>query len=94
MISCLRVKGISMYPFLFEGDYVVISRISKLRADDVVVIKHKIFGKIIKRVKEISHDNRLILKSDYSKGISSEKIGPITKEDILGKVLFRIKVNH
>ena len=83
-----------MNPFLFEGDYVVISKIPNLRVDDVVVIKHKIFGKIIKRVKEISHDNRLILKSDYSKGISSKQIGSITKEDILGKVLFRIKGNH
>jgi phage repressor protein C with HTH and peptisase S24 domain len=83
-ISRFRVLGHSMEPTYTEGDYVVVVSFLTPKKGDVVVFS-KNGKKMIKRVTRIGSNN-YHFKSD-NHGTS----GTVKKEDIIGKVVLRIK---
>ena len=93
MLNCFKVFGDSMLPSLHAGDYVVTTNILRLKIDDMVVLEHPVFKKIIKRVISLSSKDYVKLSSDNSKGLSMERLGKIKRDRIIGKVLFRISNN-
>ncbi len=92
LIGIFKVDGKSMLPILAEGDFVITSRLlSKIRPNNIVVVEHPSYGRLIKRVLEVSDDHRLWLCGENTSSLTPEKIGWIHTENIKGKVYFSIK---
>lgn len=87
MFSRFLVLGESMYPTFKEGDY-IISRpyfFGTPRVGDVVIISHD--GKnLIKRIEKISGDRYFVTGDNFSSSTDSRVFGPITRDEIVGKV--------
>lgn len=91
-----RVEGDSMFPLLKNGDLVLINPDLKPKIDDIVLANHpfKKSVKIIKRIKEISAENRYFLVGDnQGESTDSRSFGAIGKKDILGRIEAKIKDN-
>lgn len=81
----LRAKGLSMYPFIQEGDLVTLATcdVQKIRRGDVVALPHSVYGNlIIHRVIKIEA-TRLKTKGDYNP-VSD---GWIEREKVLAHVV-------
>ncbi len=66
MIQILKVTGESLSPFFLEGDFVVVSKIPfvlrRIKAGDIVVFRHPVYGTMIKKVEKISPDGEEIFR--------------------------------
>ena len=81
-----------MLPYLTSGDFVIATRFhGPIKVDDLLVINHSYYGRIIKRVKEILPDHSMLVTGDNNESISSEQIGWIKPIHVQGKVLLSIK---
>ncbi|WP_328185903.1 S24/S26 family peptidase [Marinobacter sp. OP 3.4] len=92
-LKLYRVTGDSMLPDLTAGSFVVTlrHRAQTLRVNDVVVVEHAIHGRIIKRVIGIGQDGALSLAGDNAaSSTSTEALGAIRREQVLGRVIWRI----
>lgn len=82
-----------MEPTFYEGERVfasaLICRVKNPRQGDVVILSHPFRNiRIIKRIKEVSPDDRYLVASDNSlEGEDSRAFGAIKREQIIGKVL-------
>jgi len=88
-----RVEGDSMLPILKNGDLVLINLDTEPRIGDIVLAAHpfKKSVKIIKRINEITTENRYFLVGDnQGESTDSRIFGTIAKNDILGKVEAKI----
>ncbi len=91
MLKIYRVHGQSMYPRLSGGDYVIATRFFfRLKKNDIIVAEHPVYGRLIKRVVQID-DNGYWLAGDNPQSVSTEKMGPVKKKQILGKFLFAVR---
>lgn len=86
-----KVTGDSMSPAFFNDDYVIAinRRNAKYKIDDVLVLDHQEYGIIIKRVKEITKE-KVLLTGDNPASVNETQIGWQSKNNILGKVIFKI----
>ncbi|WP_051221683.1 S24 family peptidase [Neptunomonas japonica] len=86
------VRGRSMDPIFRDGDYIVSFswRFSRYRVNDVVIVRHPIYGSIIKRIIDIDNAGAVLLAGDNPASTSSEKIGRQPKQLIIGKLLWHI----
>ena len=73
-----------------ENSYVLTKPVKKMRIDSSFVFRHKFYGLLIKRLVKIDSDKIFGFKETQRKAISMEKIGPIKKKDIMGKVFLNI----
>ena len=88
MLNLFKVKGDSLSPTLEEGDYVLTCRgYCTPKVNDLVVVNHPVYQRVIKRVVAISPEKALRLSGDNSRSVSSEQMGWIGERWILGKVL-------
>jgi len=82
-----------MLPNFKEGDFVLSLSLKfwrQYRKDDVVIIDHLEYGRIIKRV--MSCDQQGVrITGDNPVSTSSDKLGLIQPKDILGKVVMHFK---
>jgi nickel-type superoxide dismutase maturation protease len=88
------VEGDSMLPGLKDGDVVLVDPYAALEIGDVVLARHpfKKSVQIIKRIKEISPENRYFLVGDnLEESTDSRSFGAIPAKDILGKAVCRLK---
>ncbi len=85
-----RVEGNSMVPTLVDGDYVLARRkIASL--GDVVLIRHSSLGLIVKRISNfIDETQRYMVAGDNSLSTSSEVLGPVIADSVMGVVYWRI----
>ncbi len=81
-----------MFPTLDHGDYIVaIKRFrSDYKIDDIVIVEHKIFGEIIKRICTIDAKGNSWLAGDGSDTLSTERMGPIAPSQIRAKMRWHI----
>ena len=84
-ISIMKVREQSMFPSLNDGDYIIVSRWSKCKANDVVVAK----GSGMLLVKRISKTEgaRYYISGDNKQESKGFVVG---KEEIIGKVIFKL----
>lgn len=84
-----------MEPTFREGERVFASallyKLKKPQQGDVVILSHPFRSiLIIKRIKKILENNKYIVTSDNPlESEDSASFGPVQKEKILGKVLFK-----
>ncbi|MCD9188740.1 MAG: nickel-type superoxide dismutase maturation protease [Pyrinomonadaceae bacterium] len=89
-----RVEGDSMLPILKNGDLVLINLNFDPKIGDIVLADHpfKKSVKILKRVKEITAENRYFLIGDNpNESTDSRSFGTILRKDILGKIEAKVK---
>ncbi len=81
-----------MSPLLNDGDFVVITRWwYKLQAGRLVVVYHSRYKIIIKRISDLREGGYFFLSGENSTSVESQQIGRMSKDDLLGVVLFKIK---
>jgi nickel-type superoxide dismutase maturation protease len=87
-----RIEGNSMLPTLKDGDEVLSEPPLNLRIGDIVIAKHPFrITPIIKRITNISVDNKFFLSGDNpDESTDSRSFGEINKKDIFGKVVCRL----
>jgi nickel-type superoxide dismutase maturation protease len=96
MIQILKVTGESLSPFFLEGDFVVVSKIPfvlrKIKAGDIVVFRHPVYGTMIKKVEHITPDGEEILVlGTQPESIDSRQFGPVRRRQLVGKVVWHIR---
>ena len=89
MLGLHKVKGISMLPSFKDDDHVLSIKTKKLKVNDVIILKTKEHGEVLKRVSGI-FSKGIRVKSD-NKQYPSELTNDIHSFDrILGRVILRI----
>jgi phage repressor protein C with HTH and peptisase S24 domain len=96
MIRILKVTGYSLSPSFLSGDYVIVrtshNNPPAFAKGEIVVARHQALGLIIKQVRLDHPDTETLeLEGTHSDSISSEKIGLVPYQDVVGKLLFHIK---
>lgn len=92
-LGIFKVTGPSMQPVYKQGDFVIAFRtvLSNFDKGDVVVINHKHFGKIIKRIKSIDEAGDFLVAGDNTiMSTDTMTIGPVAIEHILGRVMIKV----
>lgn len=89
MIMIFKVRGQSMRPCLSSGDFVVATRFyRKLTIGDIVVFQHTLYGRLIKRIRDINASGMLLLSGDNKYSLSSEEIGWLKYSQVQAKVAY------
>ena len=65
------------------------ARRSSVRAGDVVEIKHRDLGRLVKRVVDYSNDGYWV-SGDSTTSLEAERIGLITRDQILAKFFLKL----
>lgn len=81
-----------MSPTYNHNDYIVSAYwpFIKMYKGHIVVVSHPTFNTIVKRIKSLDNQGRMQLSGDNLLSTESEKIGWVTKENLLGRVIFHI----
>ena len=88
------IKGNSMSPTFENGDVVFLKLTKKIEKNDIILAQHpfKKSVKVLKRITEISDDGKLNLIGDNpSESSDSRSFGLISPENVIGKVVCRLK---
>lgn len=83
-----------MLPSFSSGDYLLIfgSSLCPPQINQVVLVNHPRFGKIVKRISKHHPDNGYLLTGDNpQESTSSQTMGWIPKERIYGRVIWHSK---
>jgi len=81
-----------MLPELTNGDFVIVSKLYfKLKVGDLIVAEHPKYKSIIKRVIKMSTSQGVMLTGTAQESVSSDKMGWISPQHILGKVFCHFK---
>ncbi len=96
MFKVLKVSENSLSPMYQEGDYVVISTIPLIfgapRRGDVIVFRHAVYGTLIKMVEAVMPGGEeLRVLGTHADSVDSRRFGPISRQDVVGKVIWHIK---
>lgn len=88
-----RVNGDSMSPWARSGDYLVLGRFLPRHAEPgrVVVVAHADLGIIVKRIVAVSANGGMRLAGDAAASTSPDTIGLVHGEQVIGRVLLRIR---
>ena len=87
-----RIRGQSMSKVLDEGDFVLGRRLglkSPIDVGDVIEISHPRLGNIVKRLLDCD-EAHIWVKGDAFNSIAPSEIGPISREMVVAKALWRI----
>lgn len=95
MFRPIKVTDSSLSPEYREGDYVVITTIPfflrRIRVGDVIVFRQPIYGILIKKVELVLEEGeRYFVVGEHPHSIDSRQFGPISREALLGKVIWHI----
>lgn len=83
-----RIEGDSMLPVLKAGDYILTFKLfGGLKEGDVVVVRHPLYGIIVKRIITFSADGFLWLCGESRASLSPEQIGWVDPACVLGRRL-------
>jgi nickel-type superoxide dismutase maturation protease len=91
-LKILQVTGASMSPYITDKSYILVFSPWNFLLDrkPILCFQHHNYGKIIKRLKTF-RNNQFWFESDNPEGINSGQIGPVSKEEIIGRVLIVLK---
>lgn len=79
-----------MAPIIPEGSFVGAAKwltIFPVKAGQKLIIKHPTYGKILKTVAIVDKNGFIWSKGENNNSVSVEELGPIDKQQVLGRVL-------
>jgi len=79
-----------MAPTLCDGDYVITFKLRLPKIGKIYIINHSDLGRIIKRLKDVDGDGRLIFAGDNPVSNSGDILGRIKKERIIARAFVKI----
>ena len=96
MISVLKVEGKSLSPDYHEGDFVLVLKIpflfNNIKPGDTLVFRHAEYGTMIKKVECFDKQtDEITVVGTHQFSVDSRRFGPIQKQDVVGKVVWRIR---
>ena len=96
MIRLIKVTGESLSPSLNPGDYIVVVKASfslrKLKAGDLVVFHHPVYGRLVKRLETITPDGEeLFVVGEHPDSTDSRQFGLVPRRWVIGKVVLHIR---
>ena len=90
MIKILQVSGLSMQPLYPDKSFIIVlKRFFKIKIGNIYVIKHPVYGFIIKRLIEFD-SGKYWFSSNNKLGMDQTCIGPQFKSDLVGLSLIHI----
>jgi nickel-type superoxide dismutase maturation protease len=90
----VRVVGNSMEPSLRSGDRVIVDPKAAIEPGDIVLSRHPYRSsvRILKRLRSVEPDGRIFLTGDNpDDSTDSRSFGTVSRTDLLGKVVARLK---
>ena len=86
------IKEKSMEPNFKEGENILVTKIFfKLKVGDIIIFRHTTPPYIFcKRISKISKNKYFVIGDNKKNSIDSRNFGSISKNDIIGKVIFKI----
>lgn len=89
MLRIFKITGDSMSPAFPPNHYVLaLTSFFSVKVNDIVVVNHIEYGRIIKRVVSLNANKSLLLGSDNPSGVSTEQIGVVQKHQVIAKVIW------
>ena len=92
MLKLLRIQGRSMLPTLPPDTYVLVATFPflSISLNDLVVVNTAQYGVIVKRVLAVdsSKTTFYLCGDNIEESVSSNQIGPVSKAEVLGKVIW------
>lgn len=83
-----------MSPILNNGNFVVTKIKKKFKSNQILLISHKNYGTIVKRLDFIDKRGDFWFKGTNIESVSQDNIGPIKKRQIKGQVVLVISRNE
>ncbi len=95
MIRLMKVSGESLAPSINPGDYILVFKaafsLRKLKAGDLVVFHHPVYGRLVKRLETITPDGEeLFVVGENPDSTDSRQFGLIPRRWVIGKVVLHI----
>ena len=90
MFRFLRIQGESMTPEYQDGDFVLIMRVRRPKAGQVIVFHNQLYGTLIKRIEKITEEGIYVVGTGAN-SLDSRRLGPVRPERVQGKVIWHIK---
>jgi len=96
MFQVIRITGDSLSPQFHQGDFVVISKIpfllNSLQAGDVIVFQQPIYGRLIKRIEQVSPGGGSYFVTGTDEfSVDSRRFGLVDRQQVIGKVIWHIR---
>lgn len=88
-IQCYKIIDDSLSPLITKHSYVFTWKwlnVFSFKENDIVVIKHKHFGYVVKKIAIRDRNKLFWCISEGNKGLPIEQFGPIHQTNIIGKV--------
>ena len=97
LLSRFKISGHSMEPTLLHGQTILVSNISYLfskpKINDIVALRERKSGIVfIKRIVKVDGEKYFVSGDNKKDSMDSKDFGWIEKGEIVGKVLFKLKV--
>ncbi len=92
-----KVSGVSMSPRIPENSYIFIVpwlKIFNLKEGSLLKVRHPKYGFIVKTLAQVDRNGLFWLKGHHKNSIAIEKLGPVGKSQIKGKVLWIFPPNQ
>jgi nickel-type superoxide dismutase maturation protease len=95
MCRLLKVHGDSLIPDYQEGDFVLVSKIPFLfaspRPGQVVAFHMPPYGTLIKRVEQVLEGGHsFFVAGTHPLSVDSRQFGPVSRQALLGRVVWHI----
>ena len=89
-----KVTDVSMSPRIPENSYVLIVpwlKVFNLKEGSLLKVFHPKYGSIVKTLAKVDRNGLFWLKGHHKTSVSIEKLGPVGRGQIQGKVLWVFK---
>lgn len=95
ILRLIKVTGNSLMPEVREGDFVLVSGIPcwlrAIRTGDLIVFRHPAYGILIKKVQRLDAAGQIFVIGNDPKSVDSREFGAISRDRVLGKVIWHIE---
>ena len=92
MLKLLKVRGVSLWPEVQDGEYVLAARfpiLFRIRPGHLVVFRRPGGQVLIKRVERIEPDGSYFVRGSHPESVDSREFGPVAPGNVIGRVVWR-----